>query len=93
MRWFLTINIYHSSSSSFLQIADLLHSKAKHKKASQNGVFLDPNHSYFILVDDQKAKFGADVKLRGSLEKEMSASWKVPDLEKGKQIAYNSSGR
>ena len=58
--------------------------KLSTKKASQSGVFLDPDHTFYILVDDGKAKFGADVKLRGNLEKEMATTWKVPGLQKGK---------
>ncbi|XP_072021697.1 transient receptor potential cation channel subfamily M member-like 2 [Amphiura filiformis] len=42
---------------------------------------LEPNHSYFILVDDGTDKYGSDVPLRGGLEKAMSENWKVSDLE------------
>ncbi|XP_072021686.1 transient receptor potential cation channel subfamily M member-like 2 [Amphiura filiformis] len=42
---------------------------------------LQPNHSYFILVDDGTNKFGSDVLVRGGLEKAMSRNWKVSGLD------------
>ena len=44
------------------------------------GTFLDPFHSYFILVDDgTENKFAADVRIRVFLEEQMISTWKVPN--------------
>ena len=57
-------------------------------------VFLERNHSYFILVnDDNKDEFGADVKIRGFLEKQMKSTWSlfgtVPNVATGRPGKMN----
>ncbi|XP_072021882.1 transient receptor potential cation channel subfamily M member-like 2 [Amphiura filiformis] len=48
------------------------------KHNDKNGVFLDPNHTHFILVDDgTKGKFGAGLSLRVKLEEMISTHVKV----------------
>ncbi|XP_072021237.1 transient receptor potential cation channel subfamily M member-like 2 [Amphiura filiformis] len=42
---------------------------------------LEPNHSYFILVDDGTNNYGSDVPVRGGLEKAMSDNWTLSGLK------------
>ncbi|XP_072021671.1 transient receptor potential cation channel subfamily M member-like 2 [Amphiura filiformis] len=44
------------------------------KEEEENGT-LEPNHSHFILVDDGKNKWGADVPVRAELEKQIKGKF------------------
>ena len=48
------------------------------KHNDKHGVYLDPNHTHFILVDDgTKGRFGAGLNLRVQLEEMISTKVKV----------------
>ncbi|CAF0977505.1 unnamed protein product [Brachionus calyciflorus] len=48
-------------------------------KLEPRSVYLEPNHSHFILVDDSKYnKFGGEISFRADLESEISKAKKIP---------------
>ena len=39
----------------------------KRKNNSRESVAIDPNHTHFVMVDNQKEEFGGEIQLRGSI--------------------------
>ncbi len=57
----------------------------KKKQAPNTDVFLDPNHTHFIFVDDgSEGQFGKEIEFRAHLEAE---------LRKGKSLKYYENKR
>ena len=60
-------------------------------------VFLDPNHSHFILVDDAIGKFGGEINFRANLEAELRnghvASYYTSVLEKSLETGKLKVGK
>ena len=50
----------------------------KRRKNSQMSAGLDPNHTHFFLVDDQREDWGGEIKLRAEFESELSREFGVP---------------
>ena len=57
--------------------------KLNTKMPYEKGVFLDPNHSYYILIDDTDVPDTGKFKVRENLEREIRSSRNIPNSSHG----------